>query len=379
MNKVNYITIPRDARIIVISDIHGELDLFKKLLDKVSFSREDYLILNGDLCEKGNNSTGVVRFVMELTESHPHVLVTEGNCDTLVEDVLEENPKLMNYLHSRKHSIIHEWLQEIGFTLTEETEVIEIKEQLNLHFANEMEWLMKLPTAIEADDYIFVHGGLEDREDWMETDRITAITMRAFLEKSHRADKYVIVGHWPVVNYATDIPSNNPIIDETKKIIAIDGGNIIKRTGQLNAFIIDRTAEGDAFSHTYLDHFPVFEVKEDFQPQMVSAGSISFPVYELQPVQASHHFTACKQDGREDILFVKNEYIRELEPGNFTAISDVSCAHISVKKGDIVSLIDDCCTGYDLIKKDGGVGWIKKGILVEYQEKSVSERLMLNM
>lgn len=32
---------------------------------------EDYLIINGDLCEKGENSKGVVEFVMELEASHP--------------------------------------------------------------------------------------------------------------------------------------------------------------------------------------------------------------------------------------------------------------------------------------------------------------------
>ncbi|MBJ7988242.1 serine/threonine protein phosphatase, partial [Bacillus cereus] len=78
--------------------------------------------------------------------------------------------------------------------------------------------------------------------------------------KSHRADKYVIVGHWPVVNYSEEAPSNNPVIDKNKKIIAIDGGNAIKEAGQLNAFIIHRDVLNDTFSYTYVDHFPQYEV-----------------------------------------------------------------------------------------------------------------------
>ena len=41
-------------RKIVISDIHGNLDLYLKLLDQISYKpNEDCLILLGDLIEKG--------------------------------------------------------------------------------------------------------------------------------------------------------------------------------------------------------------------------------------------------------------------------------------------------------------------------------------
>lgn len=53
--------------------------------------------------------------------------------------------------------------------------------------------------------------------------------------------------------------------------------------------------------------------------------------------------------------------MKQLESGEYTVKTDISCAQISVRKGDIVSLIDDSCSGYDLIKKDGVEGWIGKG------------------
>lgn len=68
-------------------------------------------------------------------------------------------------------------------------------------------------------------------------------------------------------------------------------------------------------------------------------------------------------------LYVKNEYIKQNEADNYTVKTDISCAQISVRKGDIVSLIDDGCTGYDLIKKDGVEGWIEKGLLRKVKEK----------
>ncbi|MEL3971888.1 metallophosphoesterase [Rossellomorea oryzaecorticis] len=369
MNKIKELWIPRNTRVIVISDIHGELELFKDLLKKAALSPEDYLIINGDLCEKGSNSHGVVHYIMELSATNPNVHVTEGNCDTLVEDLVEENPKLLNYLRTRTRSIIHEWLDQIGFELNEDTKIEEVKQCLMGPYSEEINWLMGLPTAIETNDYIFVHAGLEDVEDWKETDRIKAITYRSFLDHAHTADKYVIVGHWPVVNYSSEIPSHNPIIDETRKIIAIDGGNVIKKTGQLNALIIDRTTDKDTFSYKYTDHFPECEVLEDFHADPVLTGSISYPSYELVPIRKDEHFTLCEQVETIHRLYVKNEYIKQNENGQTHAKNDLSCAQINVQKEDIVSLVDDSCSGFDLIKKDGVEGWIVKGILQKVDQQ----------
>ncbi|PFG06458.1 metallophosphoesterase [Bacillus sp. es.034] len=367
MKKIKRVTLPSQGRVIVISDIHGELNLFTKLLQEVNFSSEDHLFINGDLCEKGSNSKGTVRYIMDLIKTNPNVHVTEGNCDTVVEDLLEENPKLMNYIRSRKHSVLKEWLDEVGFELKEDTAVQEVKDILTQHFSHEIEWLMELPTAIETDDYIFVHAGLDDRGDWRETDRISAITMPAFLEKSHQTGKYVIVGHWPVVNYSSDIPSNNPIVNEGKKIIAIDGGNVIKSTGQLNAFIIHRKKNGDSYSQIYTDHHQTCEVVKGYISDPIMSGSISYPNYELIPLQPSEHFTLCKQVGTDDQLYVKNEYIHQSEEGTYSAKTDLSCAQISVDYGDIISVVDSSCRGYDLIKKNGKEGWVPKDVLTVKQ------------
>ncbi|MGV3466368.1 MAG: metallophosphoesterase [Heyndrickxia sp.] len=359
MEKIKELSIPIDARIIVISDIHGELELFQRLLDKVQFCKEDYLIINGDLCEKGNNSMGVVQYIMELAANNPRVHVIEGNCDTLVEYALNEDPDLIRYLCARKHSIMNEWLEEIGYQLTEETSIQQVKEQLTSHFSKEINWLTQLPTVIETDQYIFVHAGLEDIEDWKDSSRDTAISIPEFLHKSHQANKDVIVGHWPVGNYTSQELSNNPIIDHEKKIIAIDGGNNVKNSGQLNAFIIQ---SGDVFSTVYVDHFPETKVKKAFNADPSWTGSISYVNYALEPMEKAEHFTLCKQPETNQFLYVKNEYILQKETG-YEAKEEVSCSQLSVEVGDIVSILDDECTGFTLIKKDGFVGWVAKEAL----------------
>ena len=368
MEKIKKLSIPNDVRVIIISDIHGELDLFKELLHKVNFKDEDYLIINGDLCEKGRNSIGVVNYVMDLVVSKPNVYVIEGNCEVVVEALVNENPALIHYLCTRKNTIFNEWLGQLNVTVNEESDIREVKNILMGHFSKEIKWLTELPTAIETENYIFVHAGLEDREDWKETERKNAIAMPEFFNKLHRSNKYVVVGHWPVVNYSDEAPSNNPVIDQEKKIIAIDGGNAIKEAGQLNAFIIQREPTGDIFSYTYVDYFPEYEVIADFNANSEMQGGVTYPYYYIEPIEKMQDYTVCKQKETNNVLTVKNEYMKQLKSGEYTVKTDISCAQISVRKGDIVSLIDDSCSGYDLIKKDGVEGWIEKGILVEIEK-----------
>ena len=192
--------------------------------------------------------------------------------------------------------------------------------------------------------------------------------MPEFFNQSHKANKYVVVGHCPVVNYSEKAPSNNPVIDKEKKIIAIDGGNTIKEAGQLNAFIIQRKPTGDKFSYIYVDCFPEYEVIADFHADATMQGGVTYPHYYIEPIEKKQDYTICRQRETNTLLYVKDEYIKQLDSGEYTVKTDISCAQISVKKGDIVSLIDGSCSGYDLIKKDGVEGWIEKGILVEIEK-----------
>lgn len=59
----------------------------------------------------------------------------------------------------------------IEYYVHKESDIRELKTKLMSHFSKEIKWLTELPTAIETEDYIFVHAGLEDREDWKETER----------------------------------------------------------------------------------------------------------------------------------------------------------------------------------------------------------------
>ena len=70
-------------RILAVSDIHGNLPFFRGLLQKVRFTPEDILVLDGDMLEKGRDSLALLRYMMELSRTHT-VYPICGNCDGLV-------------------------------------------------------------------------------------------------------------------------------------------------------------------------------------------------------------------------------------------------------------------------------------------------------
>jgi len=210
------------SRVIAISDIHGELELLKALLAKVNYTPgTDALVLLGDLYLKGSQPLPTLRYIIELSKT-PSVFVLRGNCDFAIERYV---PGATN---------------------------------------RDAAWLDALPIIIEAEDYIFVHAGL--REGSLHAQDLAGCAKTdAFMEQGLKFDKWVLTGHWPVNNYCHEVACQNPIVNAAQRIIAIDGGNVVQKSGQLNAFIM---AQG-RFSFEAVDGLADFVVPRD---QAASGG-----------------------------------------------------------------------------------------------------------
>lgn len=68
-------------RKIVMSDIHGNLDLYQALLNKIDYKPGvDCLILLGDLIEKGKRNLDTLHYIMHQVQTEDvHCIM--GNCD----------------------------------------------------------------------------------------------------------------------------------------------------------------------------------------------------------------------------------------------------------------------------------------------------------
>ncbi|WP_203248916.1 metallophosphoesterase [Sporosarcina beigongshangi] len=356
MIEVKYLDLDKTKRSIVISDIHANLQLFKRLLDKLQYTPEDYLFINGDLCEKGSTSLEVIDYVRSMSEKSTNVFITKGNCDVVFRHVYSGDEGIISYMNRRKDSVLNEMLSRYAKSLDDFPDLEALALFYRQHFSEVLDWLEALPIAFETDDFIIIHAGIENRKDWKLTDEQFALSVPAFYEKGHQENKAVIVGHWPVVNYrAKQISSHNPLIDLEKNVIALDGGNQIKVEGQLNALII----ENDTYSFTYVDELThEMIVQNDHVDSTKRVGTVTYPNYQMTIIKQEEFFTLCENSQLGIQQWIKNEYL-VIEDKQPHCKDDLSTTFLSVKKGENVFIVDDTCEGYTLIKRaNGEIGWI---------------------
>lgn len=360
--KIEQIILEQGRRILVTSDIHGYLSYFKEILKKASFSDEDILFIVGDMIEKGPESLNTLRYIMELCKQG-NVIPLIGNVDAyrlkLIYELSEENVcSFYNYVQNLRQwigtSFYEELAAECGYTINSPDDILLSKHAVIAHFENEFKFLANLPTVVETQNYIFVHGGLRKKQvsDNLDKSVFELTKFDAFAENtSYVFDKYVIAGHWPVVLYGSDIPQMNPIINRDKKIISIDGGCGVKKDGQLNLLIIpDINCPVNEISHISYDEIPAVYALENQSPSTESIY-ISWLNKEIRILNKGEEFSYIEhiKSGRK--LNIPNDYIR-----NETECFDYTDYVLPVKKGDRLSIISKNSKGY-IVKKDGIIGW----------------------
>lgn len=360
--KIKQITLEQRKRILVTSDIHGYLSYFKKVLEKACFSNDDILFIVGDMIEKGPESLNTLRYVMELCKKG-NVIPLIGNVDAyrlkLIYELSEKNVcDFYNYILSLRKwvgtSFYEELAAECGYKINTPEDILLSKHAVITHFENEFNFLANLPTVVETQNYIFVHGGLRKKQisDNLDKSVFELTKFDAFAENTSDVfDKYVIAGHWPVVLYDSDIPQMNPIINRDKKIISIDGGCGVKKDGQLNLLIIpDINCSVDEISHISYDEIPAAYALEN-QSSSTESIYISWINREIRVLNKCEEFSYVEhiKSGRK--LHIPNSYLR-----SDTESFDYTDYVLPVKKGDRLSIISKSSKGY-IVKKDGVVGW----------------------
>ncbi|WP_187119263.1 hypothetical protein [Clostridium polynesiense] len=142
----------------------------------------------------------------------------------------------------------------------------------------------------------------------------------------------------------------NPIINHDQKIISIDGGNVIKSEGQLNALIIN----GNNFTYHSVDNFPKGIITED-QKGNSNTIQITWMDNAIEVLEEGDEFSFCRHLSSNHELWVKKDKIFKARDG--MRCYDCTDYYVPVKKGDIVSIVERA-TSKTLIKKNGTIGWI---------------------
>jgi bis(5'-nucleosyl)-tetraphosphatase (symmetrical) len=118
-------------RTIIVSDIHGCIDEFNELLEKLSYNAEhDRLILVGDLIDRGPDSLAVVKRARQL-----NLECTKGN---------------------------HEWkFLKWYWSQGSRVDVYDRKDFYSQLSDEDITYIVNMPTYIELEDAIIVHAGLK--------------------------------------------------------------------------------------------------------------------------------------------------------------------------------------------------------------------------
>lgn len=340
-------------RVLAVSDIHGNLPFFKGLLQKVRFSKDDVLILVGDMLEKGRQSLELLRYIMELEREHT-VYPVCGNCDGLVlrffEDDRWDTGFFTHYLPAHPESLLRQLAAELDFDRWDDLPAF--RAALREAYPEIWDWLKGLPTILEAGEYVFVHGGVPSLDGMERLDSWKCMKNDDFLGQGHAFSKYVVVGHWPVTLYDPAIPSAAPIVERERRIISIDGGCVLKADGQLNALIIPDITGTEVTWQAY-DGLPTVTAL-DAQAASTDSLNIRWGRSRLEVLERGAEFSLCRHLESGRTLPILNAYLREGPRGVWC--EDSTDYRLPVDPGDRLKLVFSTQNGY-LCKKHGVTGW----------------------
>lgn len=351
-------TINGDYRMIVISDIHGHLDRFKSLLNKVQYTPNDYLIILGDFVEKGDQVIDTIHYVQQLNQNE-RTFVLAGNCEWALDALLtvpELASQILPYLKRvSSNGCIREVYHRLHLDDGHET-MLGIQKKIYEYLKDEISFVSHLPVTLKINQFLFVHAGIEKRKDYQKSSLSSLLEMQMFYEKGHLLDEMVIVGHLPTSNYHKHYICNDIIIDEDKKMICIDGGTGVKSISQLNALIIKSQQGHITYQQESVQPLPKYKVKKDVSYDQEVVHKIAFPYYEVSLLQKNSQFSLCLQKETNQTLMIKNEFLYQ-KNNKLYCLDDYTDQMLSVLKNEIVKVIG-IYDQYAYAIYHNKVGWI---------------------
>lgn len=227
----------------VISDIHGQYDMFIELLDKIKLKDADTLYILGDILDRGPHPIKTLKKIMEL----PNAICLVGNHEFMALECLEFLMKeitdiSIEELDDKMLDNLVTWQYNGSKTTIDEFCKLDAEaKQDAIDFIKE--FLVYEEVSVGDKEYILVHAGLgnysteKDMEDYSLHE---LIWVRADYNVRYFEDAYVITGHTP-----TQTIENNQhpgYIYRKNNHIAIDCGACYPG-GRLSALCLDTGEE----------------------------------------------------------------------------------------------------------------------------------------
>ena len=356
--RIQRLTVPHGRRILVTSDIHGNIPYFEGALKLAGFSDRDELIINGDFLEKGSESLRLCRMLMEL-QKQGNVHVICGNCDDWAEMYLPAFPDyahdyILRYIKFKRCGLLWDMYLEQGMDPLEQTDFRPAKKLFHEKYPEIWDFLGSLPHALETDRFVFAHAGMTPGKPLREHSASELDRVNALLQTGRRFDRWLVVGHWPVMLYGENIVCANPVIERERKIISIDGGCTLKDDGQLNVLILPELDSED-FSFVGYDPFPTGTALDD-QAEGGRSYYIRWGDSEVQVLDRGPEFSHCRHIRTGYEMDILTKYL--FADSEVTGCNDSTDYVLPVHAGDTLRIVEETGRGY-LAKRNGVSGWYR--------------------
>ncbi len=191
----------------VCSDLHGyPFEKFKKLLEKINFSKEDFLYVLGDVIDRGADGIKLLKWMM----LQPNVKLILGNheammlsCDFLFEEITDASIDRLTGTKLQTYSV---WVANSGQITLNALQAMRKSEIKYL-----LEYLREAPlyeaVTVNGTDFLMTHSGLgafdenKRMSDYCKTDLLWT---RPSLNQKYFDEIFTVFGHTPTVYYGEE-------------------------------------------------------------------------------------------------------------------------------------------------------------------------------
>lgn len=204
-------------RLYVIGDIHGQMDLLKKIYDRILFDLKErpaeiYKIISlGDIVDRGESSKSVIDFLMAQVADH-HCIVLRGNHEDMLLKAIGNSEAFSEW---RRYGGL-ETIMSFGVpvqSLMKGRDIPQAQSLFREKFGQTRQaFIESLPLTYHSGSYLFCHAGI--RPDISINSQIPRDLMwirDEFLQHSDPYEKFIIHGHTPVDSI--DLRTNRMNID----------------------------------------------------------------------------------------------------------------------------------------------------------------------
>lgn len=223
----------------VISDLHGQYELFMKMLYAISLKADDTLYVLGDILDRGPHPIKIILKLMEM----PNVICLVGNHELMALECLEFlmqeiTDKSIDELDEKMLDNLMTWQCNGSKSTIAEFRQLEKSMQKNvIDFIKEFYIYDEI--TVNGKNFLLVHGGLGNYypgKDIEEYSLEELVWDRAEYDIKYFEDTYVVTGHTPT----QEIPGNarRGFIYRENNHIAIDCG-CGRQDGRLAAIRLD--------------------------------------------------------------------------------------------------------------------------------------------